>query len=83
MKHSLQNLPYKEEGLLGKGSFAEVYKVTMDGKTYALKKFLSYQLANQAYYESALREIEIMKKLDHPNILKFYNVYMTGENESM
>ena len=44
MRRSIDNPPYVEEGLLGKGSFAQVYKVRIDDKSYALKRFYSSQL---------------------------------------
>lgn len=50
--------------LLGKGAFGEVYLCEMDNKYYALKKFNDkYQ-----YYV----EVDILNKLDHPNIVKIY-----------
>lgn len=79
MRYSLESVPYIEEGLLGSGSFAQVYKVKIDNQYYALKRFHPYQLQDITYYESAMREINILRKLDHPNILKLYDVYQ-GDN---
>ncbi|KAJ6226108.1 protein kinase shaggy-related [Anaeramoeba flamelloides] len=62
---------------IGKGAFGIVYKakITSSGKIVAIKKV--YQ---DPRYRN--RELEIMKKLKHRNIVKMYNYFhTTGETE--
>lgn len=60
---------------MGSGSFANVFQVRLNSTLYALKRFNPHQLQDSHYYQSAIREISIMQKLDHPNILKLLDVY--------
>jgi calcium-dependent protein kinase len=46
---------------------------TNDEKKYAIKIITRQNIANNMHM--FLRELEIIKSLDHPNIIKFYEVY--------
>ena len=80
---------YKIIKLIGKGSFAEVYKVSKDNKFYALK---IYQIKNddlnlystissqktkesKENLKSIENEIKILSQLDNPFIVKLYEVF--------
>ena len=80
---------YKIIKLIGKGSFAEVYKVSKDNKFYALK---TYQIKNddlslystissqktkesKENLKSIENEIKILSQLDNPFIVKLYEVF--------
>ncbi|MCL7051320.1 hypothetical protein MKW94_005917 [Papaver nudicaule] len=73
---------YVREFKIGSGSYAKVvlYRSSIDGKRYAIKAFhKSYLLKQQvAPSETAmsdvLREVLIMKMLDHPNIVSLIEV---------
>lgn len=60
---------------LGRGSFGTTYRVTRDGKDYALK-LASYSLAEldpeerQRHEQRADREVSALKNLRHPNIVR-------------
>jgi len=73
---------YKATKIIGKGSFAKVYLVDSKstGKNFAVKAFAKEALA-QANKGNAkatmLNEINLMRDLDHDNIIKLYEVHET------
>jgi serine/threonine-protein kinase len=69
----------KEEWYLGKGSFASVYKAEKDGKFYAIKIFQT-EYVKPEYKKLLNREIDALKKITHPNIVKFYSSGTFTEN---
>ncbi len=62
---------------LGHGSNGVVYKVkrTHDNKIFAMKKVNK----NIESRNSIINEIKIMKKLDHPNLIKYYEMIETPD----
>lgn len=60
---------------VGKGSFGHVWKVLekSSGKVGAIKKIVS-AFSTDTSAQQTFREISIMKKLDHPNIIKLKEV---------
>ena len=65
---------YKVERMLGKGVFATVWEALREqsGETVALK-IIRVDLATDDVFGRFAREIELMEKLDHPNIAKIYD----------
>lgn len=65
--------------MIGKGSFAKVYLVQNreeNNREYAVKAFSKeFLLAQNKGKDSLINEISIMKDLDHPNIIKLYEVH--------
>ena len=61
---------------LGKGSFGNVYEVKQikTGEYRAVKKISKLHLPDEIKYK---KEIDILMKTDHPNILKLYGIYET------
>ena len=61
---------------LGKGSFGNVYQVKQKttGEYRACKKISKLILEDEMKYK---KEIDILIKADHPNILKLYGIYET------
>ena len=60
---------------LGKGAFGEVYESTIAGSNaiYAIKKIdKSRYMKNQKSFEYLLNEINILKNINHENIVKLY-----------
>lgn len=58
--------------MIGKGSFARVYLVfnKETKERFAVKAFSKeYLLSQSKGKESLLNEIEIMKNIDHPNVM--------------
>lgn len=60
---------------LKKGSYAEVYRVkSLDGKTKILKLFFYSRLHRSQFNSNGnILEIEILKKIDHPNLVGYHD----------
>lgn len=56
---------------LGEGTFGKVYRIKSktNGEIRAMKQIPKSSITNQSQFDM---EIEIMKKMDHPNIIKLY-----------
>lgn len=64
--------------MIGKGSFARVYLVEHQTtkEHYAVKAFSKeYLLSQKKGKDSLLNEIEIMKQLDHENLMRLYEIH--------
>jgi len=64
--------------MIGKGSFARVYLVESNAtkERFAVKAFSKDYLSNSKHgRESLINEIEIMRVLDHKNIMKLIEVH--------
>ena len=62
---------------IGKGSFSTVYLGTdKQNKLVAIKQ-ISLSKIKSSYMDKFLRELDISMKLDHPNIVKCYEVFKT------
>ena len=64
---------------LGKGGYGKVYEVKHK-KTGAIKACKQLSKLNIENLEKFKREIEILRKTDHPNIIKLYEIYESGNN---
>jgi calcium-dependent protein kinase len=64
----------------GAGFFSKVVQAfkKLDNKAYAIKIINKKKVSNKKY--EFLNEIRILQKLDHPNIIKLYEVYENTEN---
>jgi calcium-dependent protein kinase len=65
---------YEVEEQIGEGGFGQVFKLRHkpSGKFYAGK---TIQLNTLDQQSSSYAEIEAMKKLDHPNLIKLYEYF--------
>lgn len=71
---------YEETKLLGEGSFGKVFKVSHRiSKVVRAMKIINKQKAAMGSEDEAalINEINILKSLDHPNIIKVYEYYNT------
>lgn len=66
--------------LLGSGGMGEVYKAwhILTGRIVALKKILPHVAMDEKGYKLFQREINIMARLKHPGIVRFYEYGRTG-----
>ena len=62
---------YKIQKIIGKGAFGVVYKAfeLCSGRIVAIKQIP----VNAENKKSVIKEIELLKNLEHPNIVKYYN----------
>jgi len=60
------------EKKIGKGQFSEVYraKCLIDNETVALKKIQIFQIMDSKARNDCIKEIELLKSLNHPNVIK-------------
>ncbi|KAL9968359.1 hypothetical protein ACROYT_G026720 [Oculina patagonica] len=84
--HPTLNSRYLLLNLLGKGGFSEVYK-GYDLKEHRYVACKIHQLFNDwkeekktNYIKHALREYNIHKSLDHPRIVRLYDVFEIGQH---
>ena len=88
---------YKFISYLGSGAFSKIELVEKEGVKYALKiidkSFLKSQknmeidengnvIVNSSF-ENALKEIAILKKTNHPNIIKLYEILYCKKNKNI
>ena len=73
---------YCENDLIGRGSFAKVYKGRSLKDTNLLVAIKVIELApNTPSAKHLLREVELVKCLDHKNIVKLYDVQQKQTNK--
>ena len=67
---------------LGKGAFGEVYLTSKQGsqEKFATKKIDKKYAANPKAKKYIDNEIKILKEIDHPNIIKLYDVKENNQN---
>ena len=67
---------YSVVGTIGKGSFGRVHKVKhkITGDIRAVKVLMKEKISDSSR-ATIISEVEILKALDHPNILKVFEVY--------
>lgn len=73
---------FEEIGMLGRGGYGMVYHVRhrLDNQVYAVKKvplgaarLHRIQKRGEAEVHEVLRELRTLAKLDHPNVVRYYN----------
>ena len=77
---------YEKKDLLGEGAFGAVYSVRLKGVTdteiiRALKIIDKSKInGSDSENDTIKNEINVLKKIDHPNIMKIYEFYEDKEN---
>ncbi|PVV01461.1 hypothetical protein BB560_004119 [Smittium megazygosporum] len=69
---------------VGEGTYGKVYKAKIieTGRTVALKR-IKIEFEREGFPVTAMREIKLMRKLDHPNITKLIDVIQTESDVYM
>ena len=68
---------------IGKGTYGQVQKAQLKSEYMGKRIFAVKNIEKNRYQKELrrfLREIEILKTLDHPNIIKFYEAYESKTN---
>lgn len=76
------NLNSSNECKQGHGAFGTVYRAIHKNakRAFALKKISKKEVKNQNMITQLNNEIKISRQLDHPNIIKLYDTFDTGED---
>ena len=71
---------YEKLEVVGEGTYGVVYKArdTQTGEIYALKK-IKLETEQEGIPSTAIREIALLKELQHPNIVRLVNVLHTDK----
>lgn len=71
---------YDKLEMIGEGTYGVVYKAkdTDTGEIYALKK-IRLESEDEGIPSTAIREIALLKELQHPNIVRLVNVLHTDK----
>jgi len=72
---------YEIQGKLGSGGMAVVYKAkdTILGRAVALKTLHGHYAGEQIFRQRFKQEARAMASLDHPNVVKVYDICQDGE----
>ena len=73
-----------ERCLLGQGAFAKTFRVksTQDNQLYAMKRAEKLKLQNSGIqFDGIQREVQILISLSHPNIVRYYCSFDSGERK--
>jgi len=70
---------YRLGSLLGRGSFAKVYKARniSTGEAVAIKVFDKETVRRSGTMEQVKREVEVMRRVRHPNVVRLHEVMAT------
>jgi len=77
---NILNPPRKEDfygknaGELGRGAYGVVTKLEKDEKSVVMKSFISNSKSGEGVRVDTIREISILRRLNHPNIVKIIDV---------
>lgn len=75
---------YQLKKLIGSGGMANVFEAAdlqEDGKTVAVKLLKQEYLTNEEFVRRFRNESRVIAVLDHPNIVKIYDVNFTGADQ--
>ncbi len=77
-----ENENYTRIRQLGEGSYGKVYLVqgTSDGSPYVIKQFDLDEM-DEKQTNNTLTEVQVLKTLNHPNIIRFNEVYKTKKGK--
>ncbi|ETI23673.1 hypothetical protein G647_05476 [Cladophialophora carrionii CBS 160.54] len=73
---------WEEAAVLGKGGYGKVVMARnkLDGQFYAIKQIKNKSVKD---LEDILREVALLAKLNHPNIVRYYNAWYESEHDDL
>jgi NIMA (never in mitosis gene a)-related kinase len=71
---------YKIGDQVGKGAFGIVFKTlsNIDGKTYVMKNISVGHMSTEQQ-QHAMQEVDVLKRCDHPHIIKYYASFIQSK----
>ncbi|XP_052902720.1 eIF-2-alpha kinase GCN2 [Anopheles moucheti] len=68
---------------LGKGAYGDVLKVRnkLDNREYAIKR-IRLPARSKQFYKKMIREVELLSRLNHENVVRYYNSWMEATSAS-
>lgn len=62
---------------IGRGAYGKVYLARKNGKEYAVKII---EIEKEQDYETNSKEIEILSRIEHPNIINYFEAFKKGKS---
>lgn len=74
---------FEVERWLGKGAYGDVLKVKniLDNRQYAIKR-IPLTTRSRQIFKKMTREVELLSRLNHENVVRYYNSWIENANES-
>lgn len=71
---------FKELEFLGQGAYGDVMKVrnVLDNREYAIKR-IPLSARNKQLYKKMTREVELLSRLNHENVVRYYNSWIESD----
>lgn len=78
--HSRLHTEFKELEFLGQGAYGDVMKVrnVLDNREYAIKR-IPLSARNKQLYKKMTREVELLSRLNHENVVRYYNSWIESD----
>lgn len=75
---TLQERGYDEIKIIGRGQYGKAHLVSSGGQL-AIAKTIDLTCLSNKERETALQEVQLLRRLDHPNIVKYKNNFFMGD----
>lgn len=75
--HSRLQTEFETMNFIGKGAYGDVLKVRniLDNRQYAIKR-IPLSCRNKQLYRKMTREVELLSRLNHENVVRYYNSWI-------
>ncbi|CDW53227.1 serine:threonine protein kinase TNNI3K [Trichuris trichiura] len=80
-QHHMELAEIDFQEAIGSGSFGKVYKGVYKGKTVAVKRYRAAKFGVKSDVEMFCREVSILSRLNHPNVLKFVGACLNDPSQ--
>lgn len=82
--HSRLQTEFETLNYIGKGAFGDVLKVRniLDNRQYAIKR-IPLSSKNKQLYKKMTREVELLSKLNHENVVRYFNSWIETQTASI
>lgn len=82
--HSRLHTEFETINFIGRGAYGDVLKVRniLDNRQYAIKR-IPLSSRNKQLYKKMTREVELLSRLNHENVVRYYNSWIETETASI